>query len=293
MQLEFLTLPKFHQYVKNVSDTLTDLKSRPMLGGFEIALSNQMEVIEIEPEESESEEGEPQEKQTKIYLKGIELFEPEVGRRPPLTLESVRVEIIDSMAEYLKISLEDPNEDLLLAIEAFLKFDKRTDIGTIHRLIGKDLDLALLHLQYTDLSNSSDDIKGLPLLHILKYLAEPSRIDFFSEILTILARIAACTPNSADCERVISANNNLKTKKRMSLQIPTENAYLYIHFNMPPLEKWNPRAAVKKYLGDVNRRQSHQTVDTTKTTKQPIFKHIFEDVLDEEVDDAVEQLNFF
>lgn len=79
----------------------------------------------------------------------------------------------------------------------------------------------------------------------------------------------------------------------MSLQIPTENAYLYIHFNMPPLEKWNPRAAVKKYLGDVNRRQSHQTVDTTKTTKQPIFKHIFEDVLDEEVDDAVEQLKSF
>lgn len=287
MQLEFLTLPKFHQCVKNVSGALADLKSRPLPGGIESALSNQMEEIEIQPEDLS------QEKQKKIYLKGIELFEPEVRRHQPLSFESLRGNIIDSMAEYLKIRLEDQNEDLLLAIEEFLKFDKATDIKIIHRLIGADLDLASLHLQYTDLSNSSSDIKCLPLLQLLKYLTEPTRVDFFSEIITVIARIAACTPNSADVERVISANNNLKTKKRMSLLVETENGYLYIHFNMPPLEKWNPRSAVSKYLSELNRRQSHQTVETTKTTKQPYFKHIFEDASDEEDDDSVEQLKSF
>lgn len=57
----------------------------------------------------------------------------------------------------------------------------------------------------------------------------------------------------------------------MSLMISTENYYMNVHFNMPELEKWDPRAAVKKFVSDLNRRISK----TTKaTTEQPYFKHI-------------------
>lgn len=147
--------------------------------------------------------------------------------------------------------MENQNQDLISAIETFLKFDKNTDIKIIHGLIGKDLDISNLHLQYMDLSNSSDEIKKQPMFELLTYLLKPERIEFFLETATIIARICACTPNSAYYERVISANNNLKTNKRMSLLISTENNYyLYIHFNVPVLENWNARPAVSKYLAD-------------------------------------------
>lgn len=133
----------------------------------------------------------------------------------------------------------------------------------------------------------------LSLLKLLKYLADPSRINFFTELLAVVARIAACTPNSADCERVVSANNNLKTNKRTRLLISTENSYLYIHFNMTVLSKWNPRPAVSHYLAEVNRHQPHQTVESTKTTQRPYFKHVFENVLEEGEDEIVENVKSF
>jgi len=42
-------------------------------------------------------------------------------------------------------------------------------------------------------------------------------------MLTIMARILAAKPHSADVERCISANNLLKTSLRASLDISTEN----------------------------------------------------------------------
>lgn len=188
--------------------------------------------------------------------------------------------------------MEGQNENLLAAIDAFLKIDKEFDVSIIHNLIGTDLDLASLHLQYTDLTNSADEIKTLPILDLIKYLCDPSRIILFSELITVLARIAACTPNSADVERVISSNNNLKTIKRMTMLIPTENDYLYIHLNMPSLSKWNPRPAVSRYLIEVNRRQSHRTSETTTTTQQPYFKHVFEEI-HKEKDVAMDKLQSF
>lgn len=275
MQLEFLTLPKFCQYVKNVTEALINLKSNPIPGGFENVLTSQIET-----------------KDEKFFLKGIELFEPVAGRRQPLKLEELRKNVIDSLAEYLNIRMESQNESLISTIDAFLKFDKNFDVSEIHGLIGADLAMASLHLQYTDLTNSFDEIKGLSLFDLLKYLCEPSRIDFFSEILTIIARISACTPNSADVERVVSANNNLKTYKRMKLLISTENDYLYIHFNMPSLSQWNPRPAVSRYLAEKNRRQSLQTVESTKTTQRSHFKHVFDEI-QEEKDEVVENLQPF
>lgn len=279
MQYDFLTLPKFCLHVKNVTKALNDLKSNPLPGGFENALSDQIEIKKCDQIE-------------KFYLKDIELLAPAVSRRETLPLDVLRRNIIDSLTDYLNIRMENQNESLLSEIEAFLKFDENFNINTIHDLIGKDLDKASLHLQYTDLSNSSNEIKGLPLLQLIKYLSDPSRIIFFSELITNISRIGACTHNSADCERVISANNNLKTNKRMCVTTSTENCYLYIHFNMPPLEQWNPRSAVLHYLNEVHRRQSHRSTESKTTTQQPYFKHIFEDS-HEKIEQAVEKMQSF
>lgn len=98
---------------------------------------------------------------------------------------------------------------------------------------------------------------------------------------TLTARICACTPHSADCERIISVNNSLKTNKRASLTISTENCYLYTHFNMPPLENWDVRPAVDEFLLETDRRNSKRTVETKVTTDQAWFRHIFEHTVDD------------
>lgn len=87
------------------------------------------------------------------------------------------------------------------------------------------------------------------------------------------------------------SRNNLKTSKRIRLIISTENDYLYIHFNMPSLEKWNPRPAISNYLADVNRRQSFRTVESTKTIQQSYFQHDFESSKDEEEKDEIREKN--
>lgn len=77
----------------------------------------------------------------------------------------------------------------------------------------------------------------------------------------------------------------------MKLLISTENDYLYIHFNMPTLSKWNPRSAVSKYLAEVNRRQSLRTVETTETTQRSHLKHVFDEI-QEEKDENLQSYRF-
>lgn len=92
----------------------------------------------------------------------------------------------------------------------------------------------------------------------------------------MLARIAACTPHSADVERCISSNNRLKTKLRSTLKVSTENEYLFIHFNMPDLDEWNPTAAANLFVAEKARRERDVTTSTeSKSRAQAYYKGIF------------------
>lgn len=259
LQSDSLILPNFCEIVRKTIVIYNDLIDNPLIGGFEQKLSNQLE---------ERDDG-------KLYLKGIELEEERVGRRQPLEISELRRNVIRALMGRLKVRLQDENEELLSVIEGFLTFDKNSDITKVHDLIAKDLDLSALNLQYIDLSNSQDDVKKQVPQQLLRFLRTENRIEHFHEISIVIARIIACTPHSADCERTISANNNLKTLKRMNLSITTENYYLYCHFNMPPLERWDPRPAVRKWMIDVGRRQSTVSISSNSTTKKSYFKHIF------------------
>lgn len=263
LQSDSLMLPSFCLIVRNFISFITSLRDQKLIGGFEAKLCDQIIV----------EDG-------KYLLKNIELSDKsKTTRRPAPVIDDIRKKVIDSLTEFLNTRLQIPNRDLLNTIEAFLKLDNTTDITEIHGFFGKDLELSLLSMQYHDLSNTPEDIRGQTLDQMISYLRTGDRPKYFNEISIVLARISACTPHSADCERTISANNLLKTSRRMSLAIQTENFYMYVHFNIPELEKWDPRQAVNKFLSDSNRRISKTTV---ATTEQPYFKHIFENAKEKE-----------
>ena len=60
--------------------------------------------------------------------------------------------------------------------------------------------------------------------------------------------IMCAKPHRADVERIISENNCLKSAHRNRMKIETENNQLFIHYNMPDLENWNPISAVLAWL---------------------------------------------
>lgn len=155
-------------------------------------------------------------------------------------------------------------------------------LAEVHELIGKDLDLASIGVQFDDLTQVSE-LRKYSLLELVKRLSSPGS-EAFKDINIMLARILACTPHSADVERCISANNLLKTQQRSSVHIESENKYLYIHFNMPALEKWNPKQAVLKWLTDKKRRNP-DILNSGKTIQQEYFKGVFEIAREEKAEE--------
>lgn len=104
-------------------------------------------------------------------------------------------------------------------------------------------------------------------------------------MLAILCRINAFTPQSADVERAVKANNLFKTAFRNKLDLKTEKKYMYVHFNMPPLEMWDPRNAVVTWLNANNRREHVDLLQKETAQKRPYFKGIFQLAESESNDD--------
>jgi hypothetical protein len=86
-------------------------------------------------------------------------------------------------------------------------------------------------------------------------------------------------PHSADVERLISTSNILKSSDRQSLIVETENEYLFVHFNMPPLTLWDPRPATLLWINSSNRRLR----ETSKAREQGWFKGIIDQSLNSQV----------
>ena len=139
------------------------------------------------------------------------------------------------------------------SISAFSKFCATAeDIKNVHRIIAPDVDLALLAEEYTDIQLlDSDNMKCCR--RILKNICI---VNNSSPLATVLSRILVCKPHSADCERLISAYNRVKSLDRASLSRQTISDYLYINVNMPPLCNFDPRAAVLKWFSDKDRRHA-------------------------------------
>jgi hypothetical protein len=137
----------------------------------------------------------------------------------------VQNEIVDSLVEFLtqRFSIDEP---LFATLVPLADFDTASvDLRAVHGLIGCNLDLATMSLEYCDVANSKV-LTGLKLLQLVQRLASS---DDYPNMLTIMAQILAAKPHFADMERCISANNLLKTSLRASLKIHQKiHTYLYI-----------------------------------------------------------------
>lgn len=80
------------------------------------------------------------------------------------------------------------------------------------------------------------------LNQIVSILSTP--IINFKNITILLSRILTAKLQSVNVERLISANNLLKSPMRTSMSLETKNMYLFINYNMPPLYDWNPKEAL-------------------------------------------------
>lgn len=140
----------------------------------------------------------------------------------------------------------------------------------VHKLIGRDLDLSNFVLEYEEIQEVSN-IENLRKMSMASFVQHLSKSGSFNTILTIFSRVLAAKSHSADVERLISTSNILKSADRQNLLVESENEYLFVHFNMPPLSLWDPRDAVLSWTNETSRRVK----ETPKAREQSWFKGVF------------------
>lgn len=180
------------------------------------------------------------EEDEKTFLKGFEMLQSTDTRSAKKRdFDQIRRDVLKTLNNCL-LNRFQLDENLINITKPFVEFKEEANIREIHKIIGADLALSSLSLEYTELlqlkvprsANLSTQIKSLLNLN------ESSNYEC---VKIILSRITACTPQSADVERLIKTNNLLKTAFRANLNLTTENKYMFVYFNMPPLEKWDPK----------------------------------------------------
>lgn len=143
----------------------------------------------------------------------------------------------------------------------------------MHAIFGTDLSLASLNLEFQEIVQLNL-YNELNLTDQIKKFTEPENSSKYENVRAVLCRINACTPQSADTERSIKANNLFETAFRNSLSLDTENKYMYVYFNMPCLEMW--KNAIVTWLKAKDRREHANLLQKKTTQKQSYFKGIFE-----------------
>lgn len=251
-----LTIVSLTQSNRSLRSALTNLRDQRLVGGWEETLNNQ--IVNMNGQ---------------IILKGFELINTSEKRRASKNdFNSVRKAIIDSIISRLDGRFAS-DDALMTTIEPFVNFNKNADIRKVHELLATDLDLSSLQLQFNEIvdQNTNAKLNG----DAEKMIQTLAANENYKEIVTTMSRIHACTPHSADVERCISANNMIKTPLRNSISIETENKYLFVYFNMPVLEKWNAKKALKLWMNE-KQRKDYSNVIERKAKNASHFKGIFE-----------------
>jgi len=163
----------------------------------------------------------------------------------------------------------------------FLKFQKDANLEAVHKLMCPDLDLMALGMEYNDFTESGQ-FSNLTLSKIISQLLAAG--GHYDTLARVYARILAAKPHSADVERLISSSNALKSIDRSRMSLETENYYLYVHYNMPAIDLWDPRPAVLTWLSTKARR----TREVTKAKEQNYFKGVFSEAQKINADDSLD-----
>lgn len=271
LQSDNLHIVSMHHVLIATTEELRQLKTQNLVGGWESTLDASVIVENNDDDDDDADE---------VKLKGIELDLQELERRgahnKKRDFNKIRSELIDNLLKFMNDRFECDKE-LIETVSPFVNLNKaNTNVEKVHELIAPDLDVTALHLQFGELCGV-EGLNKMNLHEMVFHLKSSEHASMYSEALTVLARILAATPHSADCERVISANNLLKTASRNSLNIETENRYLHVHFNMPPLFEWEPRKTVMNWMMKKERRQHDLIIesDEHKAKEQPHFLGVF------------------
>jgi hypothetical protein len=261
LQSDSVTIIDIARLTENVKAKLFSLVQTPLLGGWASTLQGQMES---DPENSE------------VRLKGIELHTATSRRKEHHKFvtdrrDSMAVtnEVIQSLVEFLtqRFSADDR---LLSVVKPFINLNPEADLKEVHRTICSDLDIEQLGLEYGELLDMENlvDIRQMSLREVVRILATSKN---YLTVTTALSRLLAAKPHSADVERLISASNLLKSPGRSKMNLETENLYLFIHYNMPPLYTWDPKPAVLHWM----QKKAHRVRDREKGKAQEYFLGIF------------------
>ena len=254
---------------------LANLLETPLPGGWVEAL---MESVRETPGGS-------------LKLKDLELTAERKRRRADHNLyvtdkrdvAAICTKIKDSLCNFLGERMEIDDE-LIEATQPFVDLNPAADVRTVFKIWGADLDLETLAAEYQEVQDFKDieTLRNNPLREKVEFFASSEN---YTGISKILARILAAKPHSADVERIVSASVCLKSKNRQRLLVDTENLYLYIHCNMPPLTQWDPRPAVLHWL----RKREHRVRERTKAEEQEYFSGIFPQATKKYLHDASAQ----
>lgn len=256
LQSDSTTLVDLNDSVYKIKSTISKLKTHPVTGGWQETLNDSVT-----------------DKDGDKILADIRISLPVVRRKKHhlyvsdrRDVAAIQNEIVESLVEFItqRFSID---ESLFATVIPLVRFDQENvDLRAVHRLIGCDLDLAAMSLEYAELA-SSKTLTSLKLPQLVERLALS---DDYPAMLTILARILAAKPHSADVERCISANNLLKTTLRARLNMSTENAYLFIHHNLPNTSTWDPRSSVLRWLSTPRRQKP-----SLRAKHQRYYRHVF------------------
>lgn len=257
VQSDKLTIVSLAKHIGFLKSALDEVDSKDLMGGWTEAFRNNVTT-----------DG------NKTILKGFELVTAnrtrENGKR---SFSEIRQDIFKTLYDCLQKRFEI-DDNLIKIIKPFLQLNADADIRSIHTMFAADLPLSSFNLEYTQLVQSKD-YEGSDLSTQIKIMLSSGDSAKFGCVITVLSRINTCTPQSADVERTIKANNLMKTAFRNRLDLKTENMYLFIYFNMPPLEQWDPKKAIAIWINDKQRREHADLIKKDTAKKQPYFKGIF------------------
>lgn len=111
---------------------------------------------------------------------------------------------------------------LLVFVAEMINYEIFNSNRKIHSIFGADLSFANLDLEFNELVELKLCV-GMDLSAQIKKLILLNEKSKYDNVIIILCRIQASTPQSADVERSIKANNLFKTSFRNRLNLETEN----------------------------------------------------------------------
>jgi hypothetical protein len=266
------------RYTSNVKAKVLGLKETALLGGWVEALSEQV---------AEEEDG-------TVSLKGVELSSGNARRRRHIhhlyvtdtrDIDAIKNEIIESLKEFLTQRFLDQEDDIDL-LKPFVNLQQSVDLKEVHKQFFKDLDLMELCMEYDDVL-SMEDIEHFRKLSLRERFQRFVQSEELPNLKVAFARILAAKPHSADVERLISCSVALKSSGRSRMLLETENLNLYVHYNMPSLDQWDPKPAVMSWMNE----RAHCARDCPKRKQQQYFKGIFSEAakLEEKLADCEEE----